>query len=161
MTAGPKVHPAVLITGIVAAVFLLAVMLAAYVSMRRRADNEICGANLLLVYRAIGAGDLLDSPRWDAAPTGRAFLVRQDAWPTRQKLPMDLSCPVRNVPGDVDYRGPAASLRKLNPGDPLCADRPGNHGAGKGGNVLLKDGTIHACAEHDALWRRAAETTSD
>jgi len=156
-----RIHPAVLITGIVAAVFLLGVMLVAYVSMRNRADHEICGANLLVIYRSICTGDLLDSPRWDAAPTGRYFLANPKAWPTRQHLPMDLSCPVRNVPGDLDYRGPAVSLRKLKNEDPICADRVGNHGAGKGGNVLLRTGAVHACDEKDALWLRAAETTSD
>jgi hypothetical protein len=49
----------------------------------------------------------------------------------------------------------------MRPDEPIFADRPGNHGPGKGGNVILKTGAISACAENDSLWSAAARSTSD
>jgi hypothetical protein len=49
----------------------------------------------------------------------------------------------------------------MKDGDPIIADRPGNHGPGQGGNVVLLRGEIYACPENHALWSRAAQTTSD
>jgi hypothetical protein len=129
--------------------------------MRKKADHELCAGNLRQLYMAVRSGDLLDSPGWDRAATGRAFFAFPDRWPTRQRRPIDVFCPVKGTRNDVDYRGPVRSLRLMKDGDPIIADRPGNHGPGRGGNVVLIRGDIHACAETDALWLKAAETTGD
>lgn len=147
--------------GGVALLALGSVLAVSFVSMRERSRDEECRGRLLLVHLAVRAGDLPDAPGWDAAGTGRAFLAVRDRWPVRQRREIDLGCPVKGTRGDVDYRGPATSIRRLGATDPLAADRIGNHGPGKGGNVLLKNGSVFGTAETDAAWRRASETTSD
>jgi len=61
-----------------------------------------------------------------------------------------LLCPVRGESelGQCDYLGPSKPVSQLKPGDALAADKPGNHGEGYGGNVLLRDGSI---AEYESL----------
>ncbi len=140
---------------------LAAVLAVSFVSLRRRSDEELCRGRLLAIHLAVRGGELPDSPRWDAAGTGRAFLADRSRWPTRQHRELDLACPVKGTRDDLDYRGPALPLRKLAAGDPLAADRTGNHGPGKGGNVLTKTGAVYTCSEDHPLWRRALETTSD
>lgn len=107
------------------------------------------------------SGDLFSSPRWDAAGMGRAFLYRTERWPVPQVLPIDLYCPVKGYTREIDYRGPARLLREMKNDEPLFADRPGNHGPGQGGNVVIKSGAISTVAETDPLWLRAAESTTD
>jgi hypothetical protein len=150
-----------LVSGLTLGVGVLALLLVSFVSMRRESNLELCGAHLLIIYRSIRTGELLDSPRWDAAGTGRDFLRNTPAWPTRQLLPFETWCPVRGPSGDIDYRGPARPLRLLTNQDPILADRPGNHGPGKGGNVMLKTGQVSPARASDALWERAAQTTAD
>jgi hypothetical protein len=147
--------------GGLAVLALGSVLVVSFVSMRERSRDEECRGRLLLVHLAVRAGDLLDAPAWDAAATGRAFLALRDRWPTRQRRDLDLTCPVKGGREDLDYRGPAVSIRSLAATDPLAADRVGNHGPGKGGNVLLKNGSVFAGTETDPAWRRASETTSD
>jgi hypothetical protein len=149
------------VAGGVGLAVLVALVVAFFASAKKQADYGQCAANLRLIDRALRTGDLFNSPRWDAAGTGRNFLTRPDLWPTRQHLPYDIACPVKGDTGEVDYRGPARLLRETAAEDPLVADRPGNHGLGRGGNVLLKRGDLFPCAESDPLWNRAGETTSD
>ncbi len=156
-----RLHPAVLATGVLAGVFLLGVMVAAFVSMKKASTDELCRGNLLAIYMTMRSGELFGSPHWDDAGTGREFLARRDRWPTRQMRPLDLSCPVRGRSPGIDFRGPARKLRELKPDEPILADRPGNHGAGRGGNVALKSGQILGVPEDHVLWQRAAQTTSD
>jgi len=44
--------------------------------------------------------------------------------------------------------------------DPVAADRPGNHGSGEGGNVVLRGGSVKSVPEADPAWVRAASTTT-
>jgi len=56
-----------------------------------------------------------------------------------------LRCPLQDADlraGDCDYRGPKVPWSRLQPGDPLAAERPGNHGPGEPVNVLFKDGSV-------------------
>ncbi len=149
------------IAGGVAALFLLAVLLVSFASVRRKADYEMCSGNLRVLYMAVRSGDLLDAPGWDKTATGRAFFAFPDRWPGRQKREFSLACPVKGTNDDIDYRGPATSLRQMKDGDPIIADRPGNHGPGEGGNVVMLRGEIYACPESHPLWLRAARTTAD
>lgn len=161
MTPSRQVPRAILLAGIGVTIIVVAVVVALFFNLKRRSDHELCGVNLRTIDRAIRAGEIFASPKWDAVPTGRRFLEESSAWPTRQHLPMELSCPVLGKPGSTDYRGPATSLRLLKIEEPMCADRPGNHGPGTGGNVLLKSGEIHPVPEDHPLWTLAARTTSD
>ena len=73
------------------------------------------------------------------------------------------ACPVKGIappPGSTDYRGPAADANTYTPTMIIGADKVGNHGAGNGGHVILKNGTITLAAESDALWIQAATQTA-
>ena len=62
--------------------------------------------------------------------------------------------------GRIDYRGPASPIRRMDRDDPIVADRPGNHGPGAGGNVVLRSGSVKTVPETDPAWGRAAATTT-
>ena len=73
-------------------------------------------------------------------------------------------CPLSDEtpgPGRCSYRGPAYSLRLKESEDPVSADKEGNHGPGRGGNVLTKTGDVFEVEETDALWLRARTTTKE
>ena len=155
------IPPAAWIAGGVVLVALVAILGSAYASMRRRSDIEMCGVNLRTIYTSIRSGDPPGSPKWNAAGTGRQFLANHPDWPTHEPRPLDLNCPVKGPSPGIDYRGPARLLPLMNPDEPILADRPGNHGPGLGGNVVLKTGAIYPCPENDPLWAAAARSTSD
>jgi hypothetical protein len=70
-------------------------------------------------------------------------------------------CPVENVDDKgCDYRGPASNVNRYKDGDPVGADVDGNHGIGRGGNVLRKSGDVQTVSANDALWKAAAKKTS-
>jgi hypothetical protein len=157
-----RVSPAAVVACLAVAAGLAALVIALFASTKRRASYELCAGNLKLIDRALRVGELFDSPKWDAAGTGRALLARPDRWPVQVVMTYEPFCPVKGgEPREIDYRGPARPLREIRNDDPMLADRPGNHGPGQGGNVLLKSGDIHAVRETEALWARAFETTSD
>ena len=147
--------------GALVALFILAVLVVSFASVRKKSNAEMCSGNLRVLYMAVRSGDLPDAPGWDKAATGRAFFAFPDRWPGWQKREFSLYCPVKGTQDDIDYRGPAQSLRRMKDGDPIIADRPGNHGPGRGGNVVLLRGEIYACPETHSLWSRAAQTTAD
>jgi hypothetical protein len=155
------IPPAWWIAGGVLVVVIVAVLGSAYASMRKRSDVEMCGVNLRTIYTAIRSGEHPGSPKWNEAGTGRAFLGNPQAWPTHQERSIDLNCPVKGPSAGIDYRGPARLLPLMGPEEPILADRPGNHGPGQGGWVVLMTGAIQSCAESDPLWAAAARSTSD
>ncbi len=70
-------------------------------------------------------------------------------------------CPVENNDDKgCDYRGPATNVNKHKDGDPVGADVDGNHGIGKGGNVLRKSGDVQTVSADTSLWKAAAIKTS-
>ena len=142
-------------------IVLVALLGASYASMRRHADTEMCAVNLRTIYTSIRSGDHPNSARWTEAGTGRAFLANHPRWPTHEARLLDLNCPVKGPSPEIDYRGPARPLPDMRSDEPILADRPGNHGPGKGGTVVLKTGQIFQCAEQDALWAASARSTSD
>jgi hypothetical protein len=156
-----KAIPLLLFLGGAAGLLLLSLLVVFFVSMRRDSSEELCRANLTLLGMAIRVGDLPDSPKWDAAGKGRDFFINQEKWPAYQQREIDLFCPVKGTRKEIDYRGPSRFLRDIRRGEPIAADRPGNHGQGKGGNVLLKTGQVYTVSQSHALWVAAAQTTSD
>ena len=158
---GRRIPPAAWIAGGGVLVTLVAILGSAYASMRKRSDIEMCGVNLRTLYTAIRSGEHPGSPKWNAAGTGRQFLASQEAWPTRQERPLDLNCPVKGPSASIDYRGPGRLLPLMDKDEPILADRPGNHGPGEGGWVVLKTGAMELCTERDPLWAAAARSTSD
>ncbi|HEX7899391.1 MAG TPA: type II secretion system protein [Planctomycetota bacterium] len=65
-------------------------------------------------------------------------------------------CPVKQDPdrrGETDFRGPLLSQAKYRAVDPIGADKEGNHGEGKGINVLLNDGSVHEMNPEEAVWQ--------
>lgn len=163
---GPRTFPGTIAIGAIFGLFaILAVVF--FLSVKRRDRHESCRLNLTLLSIEILRADPRHPELWDAVPAGRQFWLQHPRWPivaVRPIRPQMLICPVygRTRPGDgTDYRGPVRTLSRLKPDDPFGADRPGNHGPGAGGNVLLRSGELLTVSESDALWRRASETTSD
>jgi len=156
-----KPFPVLLLAGGAVALIVAALLVVSFVSMKKDSAEELCRANLTLLGMAIRVGELPNSTKWDAVGRGRDFFRNQEKWPTYQQRDLDYFCPVKGTKKDCDYRGPAKPLREIANDQPMAADRVGNHGPGKGGNVLLKTGQVFTVAEKDALWAAAAETTSD
>jgi hypothetical protein len=156
-----KIPPVAWIAGGVLVVVIVGLFGATFVSMQKRSDAEMCAANLMILYTHIRSGEHPDSPKWNDAGAGREFLANYERWPTHERRPLDLNCPVKGRSREIDYRGPARPLPQMRADEPILADRPGNHGPGMGGNVVLKTGAMRPCAETDALWTAAASSTSD
>ena len=156
-----KPAPVILFAGGAGVLFIASLFLIFFLSMKKDSNEELCRINLTIIGMAIRDGELPSSTKWDAAGTGREFFANKDKWPRYQKMEFDPCCPVKGTRKEIDYRGPAKVLRELKNDEPMAADRPGNHGAGKGGNVLLKTGQAYTVLETHPLWSAAARTTSD
>ena len=66
-----------------------------------------------------------------------------------------LSCAVRDEelgPEETHFRGPVVPFSKVGGVDPLGADKVGNHGETRGGNVLFKDGSVRELDLTDPVW---------
>lgn len=148
-----------------AGVVLLAVGGVALAGLRKVDRRETCLWNLSRVAMAVIAAEPRASEGWDKIGAGRKFFVDSPDWPGPPPFPMDprwFCCPEvgRPAPGRIDYRGPAGPIRRMDREDPIVADRPGNHGAGNGGNVVLRNGAVKAVTEADPSWLRASSTTT-
>ncbi len=126
---------------------------------------ESCRRNLKTLYELLYAymnkfgGDSKLLP----AQTGDALwlaLAKTDP-PLVEKKSLGLfQCPVENVDDEgCDYRGASKSVDQAADGDVIGADVDGNHGKGKGGNVLRKSGDVLEVVDDDPLWRGAALST--
>ncbi len=72
-------------------------------------------------------------------------------------------CPVERADDEgCDYRGPKSNINDGSTADSdvVGADVDGNHGEGKGGNVVLKAGDVRTVTAGDPAWISAAKTTS-
>jgi len=156
-----KPFPILLLAGGALVLVLLGFLLVFFVSMKKESSEELCRANLTMLGMAIRVGELPSSPKWDGMGKGRDFFRDQEKWPSYEQRPVDLFCPVKGTRRECDYRGPAKVLREIRNDEPIAADRLGNHGPGRGGNVLLKTGAVHTVEERHPLWAAAALTTSD
>ena len=73
-------------------------------------------------------------------------------------------CPHSGDPieaGRTSYRGPAFDVAKMSAGDPVAADKEGNHGSVRGGTVLNKAGDCFEVTKTDPAWIRARGTTRE
>ena len=130
-----------------------------YRSVRMQRSVE-CTSNLRVLWQA----SLLP---WDGVPFGdlgsARFLDLQLG--DRQWHDYRLfTCPYSNDPleaGRTSYRGPAMSTNSMKDGDPVAADKEGNHGAGRGGTVLNKAGDCFEVQATDPAWIRARTTTRE
>jgi len=155
-----------LLVGALAAVVLVAFLIVTRVRLNRLARREECLWNLSRIGMTLQATLPQRLSGWDAVGTGRQFFLDAPTWPGPTPVPIGpeiFACPVLGKPEKlrIDYRGPARTLRQLEPGDPVAADRAGNHGAGEGGSVVLRDGSWMAAGEENPAWVRAAQTTTD
>jgi hypothetical protein len=159
--ADRKSFPVLILAVSAGVLFLGSIFLVFFVSMKKDSNEELCRVNLTVIGMAIRDGALPSSEKWDAAGRGRMFFANKDKWPRYQQMEFDPCCPVKNTRKEIDYRGPALFLRELKNNEPMAADRPGNHGPGKGGNVLIRTGQVYTVPETHPLWAAAALTTSD
>jgi hypothetical protein len=159
--ADRKSFPVLILAVAAGVLFLGSIFLVFFVSMKKDSNEELCRVNLTVIGMAIRDGALPSSEKWDAAGRGRMFFANKDKWPRYQQMEFDPCCPVKNTRKEIDYRGPALFLRELKNNEPMAADRPGNHGPGKGGNVLIRTGQVYTVPETHPLWAAAARTTSD
>lgn len=66
-------------------------------------------------------------------------------------------CPLRTTPDRCDYRGPASDVNAYGDGEPVGADKVGNHPRG-GGNVLRKSSDVMEINDGDPVWKVCSET---
>ena len=64
-------------------------------------------------------------------------------------------------PNRTSYRGLARWADPMRDRDPIGADKDGNHGPGKGGNVLTYGGDVFEVPPTNSLWIRARTTTRE
>jgi prepilin-type N-terminal cleavage/methylation domain-containing protein len=72
-------------------------------------------------------------------------------------------CPVKGEaedPEGCDYRGPAHAWNKYRGVDPIGADKPGNHGEQRGGNVVRLDGSVATYGLDEAAWLQCQDKLS-
>lgn len=145
----------VLITVVV--IGILSALLVPRIGGHGRHTRMACANNLRRLYQL---SVLYGSTHKGALPeeTGGALWL-SFAWSTPPLIDPHqievLNCPILGeepTPGRTDYLGPRKSMAALKPTEALAADRPGNHGEDEGGNVLLKDGSVHYFDRDDPIW---------
>ena len=161
----PKSERRGLIAVGVAGAAVLALVVVTIAGLRRVDRREMCLWNLSRVGLTVIASEPRAVEGWDKVGTGSRFFKDYGDWPGPPPFAIETAwfcCPQvgRPEPGRIDYRGPASPLRGMDRNDPIVADRPGNHGAGEGGNVVLRNGSVKSVTEADPAWGRAAVTTA-
>jgi hypothetical protein len=155
-----------LIAAGVIGVAVLAVAGIALAGIRASGRRETCLWNLSRIGLVVVGAEGHKSAGWDAIDPGRRFFLEFADWPGPPSFPIDprwFCCPVVAPadPGRIDYRGPAGPIRRLDRNEPIVADKPGNHGSGEGGNVVLRSGMAKSVTASDPAWTRAAVSTTD
>lgn len=95
--------------------------------------------------------------------TGEDFWLKLSRPPTvliGESLMEIYECPLEGSSDGCDYRGPSGNVNTYEDRDPVGADVDGNHGAGSGGNVLLRAGDVQTVGPSDALWVIADKKTT-
>ena len=156
--AHPKFPSLVLMTvAVFASLALLCVGTVSIVGIRRPASDTRCAHNLSQmwkmqnVYMSQFGGRTKSMP----AETGTAFwrALTTTVPPLIDTTVSDIFlCPVKgdSPEGEIDYSGPAVRISLLADGDPVAADKIGNHE--DGGNVLRKSGDVVSHDPKDPIW---------
>lgn len=140
---------------------LMALLLPAISRAIREARVRTCASNLRQLYSMLHIYASKNRGFWPTEQ-GEAFWLKfQNMTPPLIDPSMaDLYfCPmlgdIRGV-GSTDYRGPARRVVDLGDGDPIGADKPGNHGLSEGGNVIRLSGDVQPYELNDLLWLTCA-----
>ena len=140
---------------------LMALLLPAIAKAIREAKTRTCGSNLRQLYSMLHIYASKNRGFWPSEQ-GEAFWLKYQTTtpPLIDPSMADLYfCPmlgeIRGV-GATDYRGPRGRVVDLGDGDPLGADKPGNHGRDEGGNVIRLSGDVQPYALNDSVWMAAA-----
>jgi prepilin-type N-terminal cleavage/methylation domain-containing protein len=142
----------IVIIGILAALLLPAI---AHAIFRARVTD--CASHLSQLYKLGTTYAAAHRGKWPNAQGEELWLHLAKANPPlieANQIEL-LFCPVKGEDpiGDAtDYRGPACAVQKLQSGDPMGADKAGNHGYKYGGNVLRMDGGVIECPLDDPFW---------
>jgi len=123
------------------------------------ARRTACANNLSQLYKLCNVYAANHRGKWPQAEGEDLWVFLQTCQPPLIDPTMTdiLLCPLKEeepLAGSSDYRGPERPAAKLNPGDPLGADKPGNHGHKDGGNVLRMDGSVMEHGLDDPEWLR-------
>jgi hypothetical protein len=126
---------------------LAALLLPAIARATRQANVTMCANNLSQLWKMQQVYMTQFGGRMKSMPveTGSQFWLYLERTappivdPTEHEI---FHCPLRSDHGECDYLGPAYSVNRLGDGDPVGADKPGNHGPRAGGNFLRKSGDV-------------------
>ncbi|HEY3226210.1 MAG TPA: type II secretion system protein [Planctomycetota bacterium] len=127
----------------------LALTLPALLRGRRNDRLAKCESRL----RALGEAESAFRARHGKVPTAKGSAY----WAEILGPGADPEAMVCPLSGHDRYRGPAGDPSNLPPFAPIGGDRPGSHGAGEGGFLLVRNGEVRACLERDPDWIAAAE----
>jgi prepilin-type N-terminal cleavage/methylation domain-containing protein/prepilin-type processing-associated H-X9-DG protein len=136
---------------------LAGLLLPVIVHVLHRVRVANCAHNLKQLY---AAGQVYATSHKGNWPPGRGdelwISFQQGHPPLLEAKQAELClCPVKQDSdrrGETDYRGPLLPWLKYRAVDPIGGDKPGNHGEGRGGNILLCDGSVHEMEADDAVW---------
>jgi prepilin-type N-terminal cleavage/methylation domain-containing protein len=136
---------------------LASLLLPAIASAQRAAKVAVCASNLRQLYHMGHVYATSHKGQWPSEPGEALWLKFQKMEPPL--IEADLKeiyfCPVRGEIrglGETDYRGPVGSVNRCLPSDPILADKIGNHGEGRGVNVLRMAGDVQEVDSGDPLW---------
>jgi hypothetical protein len=163
----------IIVVVVIAGLFLLgvpclaALLLPAIARATRNAKVISCVNNQSQLWKMMNNYMVMYGGSRKAMPstTGGAFWLElsRTSPPLVDPSMMDIyECAVEggpNAAGTTDYRGPAGNVNTFGDGDPVGADKVGNHGRGEGGNVVRKSGDIQTVSEMDPLWTAAGAKT--
>lgn len=147
----------IVIIGILAALLLPAI---AHAIFRARVTD--CGSHLSQMYKLGTTYSAAHRGNWPKGQGEELWIqFSQGNAPLIAPNQLDLLfCPAKGdeIVGDAtDYRGPACPFHKVQSGDPVGADKPGNHGYKYGGNVLRSDGGVQEFELDDPYWEQSAQ----
>jgi len=131
----------------------------------RKAKQTACASNLQQLYQLGTVYASTHKGEWPKSTGEDLWLSFTKTVPplVRPDELLIFACPVRGEdpePGECQYLGPRIPWNQLKPGDPLAADKEGNHGEEYGGNVLFKDGSVMEYGSSDARWKKCREVLS-
>lgn len=138
----------------------------AFRGVQERSKVAACSHQLSQLWKA----QIAYSSEYGGRPARLPGETGEDFWLKLLRTPTPLLsdskllvCPVsgdKEGPGVCSYRGPKSNVNLFGDSDPVGADKDGNHGAGRGGNVLGKHGVVETCSASDLKWIQASKMTA-